>query len=94
MLSLTTKQSEKLDLYPLLRKNVEETCGPQIWAPIDIPVRHFQELRDSLLQIAMFRNDMASMENLIGSAKTYISMWNSISQSFTFGKERVLNVLS
>jgi len=89
MLPLASKQSEKLDFYTALRKSVEIANGPQVAAQIEGPLKKLQQLRDELLDLPARRNDTAALENLAASGKTYISMWSSIAQSFTFGKEKV-----
>ena len=88
MLSLAIKQSEKIDLYTLLLKSVEEANGPQVSAQLEPTFKKLQQLRDDLLQISNFRNDGVAMEKLADEAKTYVSIWAGISQSFTFGSER------
>ncbi len=89
MLSLPSKQGERIDLYTPLIKNIEEAFGPQVSSQVDGPLKKLQQLRDEVLQLASVRNDTAALDNLANSAKIYISMWNSIAQSFTFGREKV-----
>ena len=90
MLSLASKQGEKLNLYSVLKKSVDNACGPHTAAQIDAPLKNFQQIRDELVQITPSRSDTHALERLINSAKSYISMWSTISQSFSFGKEKVL----
>ena len=89
MLQLASKQSEKIDLYSLIKKNVEESNGPQVFAAIDGSVKQLQIFRDELLQLASLRSDSVALEKLSNTAKSYLNLWANISQSFTFGKEKV-----
>lgn len=87
MLSLQIRQTEKLDLYSLILKNVTESCGPDTANQTQSSLKVLQNLRDELLKIASFKSDPTALIKFIASTKTYISLWNKISQSFSFGKE-------
>lgn len=88
MLSLPSKQGEKVDLYKPLLSNVEAIGGAQISSQLEPVLKRLQQYRDDLLQLAGFRNDSVALEKLAGESKEYISIWNNISQSFTFGKSK------
>ncbi len=90
MLSLGFKQGEKVNIYVPLKKAVDEACGPQIADQIDAPLRNFQQIRDQLLLLSVHpRSDSPVLESLIGQAKIYVSMWATISNSFSFGTDKV-----
>ena len=89
MLSLATKQADKLDLYTPIKKNLEQLGDPQFAAQLEIPLQTLQRSRDELLQIASFRSDSAALDRLAATAQAYLTIWNTVSQSFAFGKERV-----
>jgi hypothetical protein len=88
MLSLPTKQGEKVDLYKSLMKSIQSTSGEQIATQLEPVLKRLQQCRDNLLQIAGYRNDSTALDKLADECKEYISMWNNISQSFTFGKSK------
>ena len=94
MLTIQSRQTEKIDLYNSLSKNVEEASGPQIVAQVDGTFRTLQQFREELTRIPEVRNDTVALEKLSISAKLYISMWSTVSQSFTFGKEKVCSLSS
>jgi hypothetical protein len=89
MITLQTKQTEPIDLYNGLKKCVEETSGPQIVGELEGSLRTLQQCRNDLMQVAAVRNDVVALEKLAVSGKLYYSMWSTVSQSFTFGKEKV-----
>lgn len=88
MLSLPTKQGEKVDLYKPLMSAIESANGPQVSTQLEPVLKRLQQYRDNLLQVAGFRNDSVALEKLADEAKEYISIWNNVSQSFTFGKSK------
>eukprot|EP00826_Nyctotherus_ovalis_P001221 TRINITY_DN1016_c0_g1_i11.p1 TRINITY_DN1016_c0_g1~~TRINITY_DN1016_c0_g1_i11.p1 ORF type:complete len:675 (+),score=180.50 TRINITY_DN1016_c0_g1_i11:229-2253(+) len=88
MLSLPTKQAEKVNLYKGIMSSIEASAGSQVSAQLEPVLKRLQQYRDNLLQVAGFRNDSVALEKLADEAKEYISIWNNISQSFTFGKSK------
>lgn len=88
MLSLPTKQGEKVDLYKPLMKAIEASSGSQIASQLEPVLKRLQQHRDNLLQVAGYRNDSVALDKLADECKEYISMWNNISQGFTFGKSK------
>eukprot|EP00826_Nyctotherus_ovalis_P001219 TRINITY_DN1016_c0_g1_i1.p1 TRINITY_DN1016_c0_g1~~TRINITY_DN1016_c0_g1_i1.p1 ORF type:complete len:622 (+),score=216.51 TRINITY_DN1016_c0_g1_i1:229-2094(+) len=88
MLSLPTKQAEKVNLYKGIMSSIEASAGSQVSAQLEPVLKRLQQYRDNLLQVAGFRNDSVALEKLADEAKEYISIWNNISQSFTFGKTK------
>jgi programmed cell death 6-interacting protein len=88
MLSLSTKQGEKLDLYKPLISTIEATNGPQVANQLEPVLKRLQQYRDNIIQVAGYRNDNVALEKLANESKEYISIWNNISQSFTFGKAK------
>ncbi len=89
MLSLGFKQGEKLNIYELLKRTMDELYGPQLSSQIDAPLKNFQHIRDELLNIPAHRSDSNALSSLIGDAKIYVSMWATICNSFSFGKDKV-----
>lgn len=88
MLSLATKQGEKVDLYKPLLRIIEATSGAEISNQLEPVLKRLQQYRDDLLQVAGYRNDNVALEKLVAETKEYISMWNNVSQGFTFGKAK------
>jgi len=88
MIPLATKQGEKVDLYTPLLKSVEDSSGPQISSALEPVFKKLQQYRDEFLQISGYRSNTSDLEKLTIKAKAYLTMWDAISQSFTFGKEK------
>lgn len=88
MISLNFKQSEKIDIYTPLSKNIQENAGPEMLAKLEPTLKRFQQLRESLIKIAAPRSDIGEMERVANDIKEYLSIWTNLSQSFTFGKDK------
>jgi hypothetical protein len=94
MLTLPFKQAEKIDLYTPIKRAVETGLGGVAGAQIDTPLKYFNSLRDEIMIFETQRNNPALLEGLLNSAYSYISMWNTFSQSLTFGPEPVPSLLN
>jgi len=86
MLSLPSKQGERVQLFEPLMKSIQSSSGEEIAGQLEPMLKRLQQYRDDLLQISAYRNDNIKLEMLANECKEYISMWNNIAQSFTFGK--------
>jgi len=88
MLSLPTKQGEKIDLYKAFMSAIEAANGPQVSAQLEPVLKKLQQHRDYILQVSGYRNDSVALTKLADQAKEYISVWKDVSQSFTFGTSK------
>eukprot|EP00826_Nyctotherus_ovalis_P033138 TRINITY_DN2673_c0_g1_i4.p1 TRINITY_DN2673_c0_g1~~TRINITY_DN2673_c0_g1_i4.p1 ORF type:complete len:566 (-),score=177.68 TRINITY_DN2673_c0_g1_i4:870-2567(-) len=86
MITLNFKQTDKIDIYTPLTRNIQETSGPETSATLEPTIKRFQQLRDNLIKISVPRSDNGELERVGRDLKEYLSMWTNISQGFTFGK--------
>lgn len=88
MITLNFKQTDKIDIYTPLIKNIQETSGPETSTVLDPTIKRFQQLRESLTKISAPRGDNGELERVGKDLKEYLSMWTNISQGFTFGRDK------
>jgi len=89
MLTLALKNGNPVDLYTPLYKSIFSVCGPETASQIDSPLKSLQKVREDLLNVLTFHGDTPKLEKLTNSVMTYLSMWASITQGFSFGKGKV-----
>jgi hypothetical protein len=85
MLLLPTKQTDKIDLFFPLLKNIKETSGGQFGEQVKPILQRLQTLRNDLTDIYTIRNNPTAVQKAVEKIKDYLSIWNSIAKSFTFG---------
>ena len=90
MISLGLKQGDRVDVYGPFKRCIETSYGPQIAAQADATLRAFQQARDEVLQGYTYRNDPAALDKVLAGSKYYLSVWATLCQSFTIGREQVL----
>ena len=94
MFTLGIKQSEKVDLCGPIKSYIETAYNTQLATQAHPIIFKLQQAREELIQYPNYRHDSTAMRRFLDTAKTYISMWSVLSQSFTFGMEKVLLLLN
>jgi len=87
MLSLSNKRTDKIDLFTPLLRNVKETSGEQFGEQMKPILQRLQTIRNDLIDISVFRTSFTGVQKITEDIKSYLSMWNSIIKSFTFGTD-------
>lgn len=88
MLLLPTKQTDKIDLFTPLLRNIRDTSGAQFSEQAKPALQKLQALRNDLTDIAAIRNNSSAVSKVAEQIKDYLGMWNCIARGFTFGGDK------
>lgn len=88
MISLPTKQTDKVDLFAPLLRNMQESCGPQLSGQAKLVLERLQLLRNELTDLSTIRSNPSATRQIIEALKEYLNIWNCIIRSFIFGNDK------
>eukprot|EP00826_Nyctotherus_ovalis_P038640 TRINITY_DN3632_c0_g2_i11.p1 TRINITY_DN3632_c0_g2~~TRINITY_DN3632_c0_g2_i11.p1 ORF type:complete len:562 (-),score=182.30 TRINITY_DN3632_c0_g2_i11:454-2139(-) len=88
MILLPVKETDKIDLYTPILKNIGGAAGAQFTEQAKGILQRLQTLRNNLTNLSAIRNNPLSVKKAAEDIKDYLSIWNSLSRSFTFGADK------
>lgn len=88
MILLPIKETDKVDLYTPILRSIGGASGAQFTEQVKGVLLKLQTLRNNLTNLSAIRNNPLSVKKAAEDIKDYLSMWNCISRSFTFGTDK------